>query len=175
MQIDKFPEYSGMRFVVDNAYPIEDSQVCQTLSTSGIRSVELIRCKSDKLLFVEAKSSFPNPGNIKTNPDKKNKTGSELFKERVDEICDKFTHSLNLYSAIDVGVIEEILPEEFNPPERVSLVFVLVINDFEQSWCPPIEKAIKSQLNDSFCMANIWKPTVYVINHETARRRKIIV
>jgi hypothetical protein len=175
MQFDKFPEYSGMNFVSDNAYPIEDSQASKNLNKNGIHSVEFIRSNEDKLLFIEAKSSFPNPNNIKKNPDKGNKTGSELFRERIDEICDKFTHSLSLYSAIDMGVINEDTPSDFKVSDSVSLVFILVINGFEQSWCTPIEKAIINQLNNSVCMANIWKPTVRVINHETAQRRKIIV
>jgi len=39
METDRFPRYSGMEFVPDDAYPIEDSEAYSILG-SGVRSVE---------------------------------------------------------------------------------------------------------------------------------------
>ena len=44
---------SGMEFVSDNAFYIEKSDLYTKLG-DGVRSVEFIRIKGDKLLFVEA-------------------------------------------------------------------------------------------------------------------------
>ena len=166
--------HSGMDFVDDNAFHIETSSMYTQLGES-IKSVEFVRSIGNKLLFIEAKSSFPNPNNPTPNTNEGNKTGSELFREEIENICDKFTHSLNLYSAICVGVTESGLPSEYKQADKVSLVFVLVINGFEKTWCSSVEVALENKLRKSICIKKIWKPKVHVINHETAFTRNLIV
>ena len=61
MAEDKFPHFSGMDFIPDDAYPIEDSVVYINIKNKGIRSVEFVRIKDDKLLFIEAKASVAHP------------------------------------------------------------------------------------------------------------------
>jgi len=53
---------SKMEFISDNAFRIEKSPLYTNLG-EGIKSVEFIRVKEDNLLFVEARSSFPDPNN----------------------------------------------------------------------------------------------------------------
>jgi hypothetical protein len=155
---------SGMDFIADNAFHIEKSDIYTKLKDS-IKTVEFIRAKDDNLLFVEAKSSFPNPNN----------SGSFVkFQSEIDDICDKFIHSLNLYSSIAIGVNEQLLPD-FQPAIKVSLNFVLIFNNFDHKWCAPVEKALTNQLRKSECIAKIWKPTVFVINHETATKQNLII
>ena len=115
------------------------------------------------------------PNNPKPNPVKGNKTGSELFQEEIDDICDKFIHSLNLYAAIDVGVVESGFPPEYKPSDQVSIVFVLVINGFEKAWCNNVEIELVNKLRKSSYIQRIWKPKVHVINHESAFQRKLII
>ena len=158
---------SGLNFVPDNAIHIEKSPLYTQLG-ENVKSVEFVRTIGKKLLFVEAKSSFPNPNNPAPNPDKGNKTGTELFREEIADICEKFIHSLNLYSAAEVGVTEIGFPQGYTPSEKVSLEFVLVINGFKKSWCYGVERALLNKIRESICMARIWKPKVYVINHEAA-------
>jgi hypothetical protein len=62
-------------------------------------------------MFVEAKTSLANPN----NPDLKNR---EKFEKEISEICEKFIHSLNLYSTIKVGVGEQELTSAFDFPEK---------------------------------------------------------
>jgi hypothetical protein len=164
---------SGMKFIADNAFHIEKSPT-YTLLGNNVKSVEFVRAKENKLLFVEAKSSFPNPSTPKPNPTKRNKTGEELFREEISDICDKFTHSLNLYSAIAVGVAEYDFPAEFKSADKVSLAFILVIKGFEKTWCDEIQKALTIQVRDSVCMSKIWKPEIAVMNDKTAAARKLI-
>jgi hypothetical protein len=158
---------SGMTFIAENTFHIEKSPAFSRLD-KGMKSVEFIRATDDMLFFVEAKSSFPNPSNPKPNPDKGNRRGEELFREEIEEICDKFTHSLNLYSAVDIGVTEDGFPPDYRPADKVSLTFILVINGFEESWCDEIERALINKLRESICMAKIWQPDVSVINNTTA-------
>jgi len=165
---------SNMDFIADNTFYIEKSPIYTDLGKS-VKSVEFIRSKGAKLFFIEAKSSFPDPNNPNPNPQKENKTGKELFKEEVIEICDKFVHSLNLYSAVDVGVIGNGFPTEFDPSPKVSLVFLLVIKGFQKSWCDVVERAIANKLRESVCIDKIWKPEISVINHEEAIMRKLSV
>ena len=155
---------SGMNFIADNTFHIEKSDIYTKLKDS-IKAVEFIRAKNDKLLFVEAKSSFPNPNNSES---------SAKFQSEIDDICDKYIHSLNLYASIAIGVNEQ-LPPNFKPAIKVSLKFVLIFNNFEQKWCVPIQKALTNQLRKSECIAKIWKPTVFVMNHETAAKQNFII
>jgi hypothetical protein len=157
---------SGMDFIADNVFHIEKSPFYTRLRGS-VKSVEFVRAKGCKLMFVEAKSSFPK---LNDTDDKK----STRFREEVEEMCDKFVHSLNLYSSIDVGVADNGFPADFKPADKVSLVFILVINGFKTAWCDPIKKALRNRVRQSRCMANIWKPEIFVINEKTAAARKLI-
>ena len=154
---------SGMNFIADNSFHIEKFHT----KLKGIKTVEFIRAKGDKLLFMEAKSSFPNPGNPQLD-------NIPNFQSQVNDICEKFIHSLNLYASIAIGVNEEF-PPDFKPAVKVSLMFVLIFYNFEQEWCIPIKKALETQLKKSKCIAKIWQPTVLVINHEKATKRNLII
>lgn len=155
---------SGMNLIADNAFHIENSGIYKKLKNDNIKSVEFIRAKDEDLLFIEAKSSFPNP-NKPESPAK--------FQSEIDDICDKFIHSLNLYASIAIGTNEQLM-FDFNPAVKVSLKFILIFNNFEQKWCIPIAKALTNQLRTSICIAKIWKPAVFVINHEMATKQKFI-
>jgi hypothetical protein len=156
---------SGMDFIADNVFHIEKSPLYRRLSGS-VKSVEFIRAKGDKLMFVEAKSSFPKPNDTDNGK-------SERFCTEIKEICDKFVHALNLYSSVEVGVADDGFPADFKPADKVSLVFILVINGFENIWCNPINKALRNQVRQSPCVANIWKPEIFVINDKTAAKRNL--
>jgi len=159
------PNQSGMDFIADNSFHIEEADIFRKIG-DGIRSVEFIRVKGDMLLFVEAKTSFPNPN----NPDADNKA---RFQSEIDEICEKFIHSLNLFSSIEVGVAKDGYPDEFVKPKKLSLVFLLVIKNHEFKWCRPIKGKLEAEL--PHYIKKIWKPTVYVINQKVATEQGFIV
>jgi hypothetical protein len=160
MATDKFPHYSGMDFIPDNAYVIENSPI-RLHCGDGIRSVEFIRRKNSSLLFIEAKTTIANPTN-----------SPEPFKIEVDEICEKFIHSLNLLSAVKLGVIEELLLDSFIELRKISLKFILVVCDHKPEWCRPIKRTIEKELPTY--LRKIWKPTIYVINHATAKKYQLV-
>jgi hypothetical protein len=174
LEVSKTITESGMQFISNNIFHIEKSLQYTKLGDS-VKMVEFVRTMGDKLLFVEAKSSFPNPHNLEPNEAKGNKTGEEIFREEVADICDKFTHALNLYSAIHVGATKDGFPADYKPALKVSLMFILVIRGFERSWCDEIVMAVKEKVRKSVSIAKIWKPEILVMNDEIAANRNIIV
>jgi hypothetical protein len=156
---------SDMSFLSENTFQIEKSEVYSSMKEE-IKTVEFIRAMGGNLLFVEAKTSFPNPN----NPDVDN---VERFNSEIDAICDKFKHSLNLFSAVEVGVLHDAAAVEMVLPENVSLTFLLVIKNHEEVWCKPIEAKLIGRLPGY--LKKIWKPTVQVINHQTAIERNLVI
>ena len=156
---------SGMSFIADNSFHIEESNLYKGLG-KGVRSVEFLRIKDNKLLFIEAKRSFPNPN----NPDIEN---MERFQLEIDEVCEKFIHSLNLLFSIEVGVLDSVFESDFILPEKIVLEFVLVIKNHEMKWCKLVQDKLTTNLPKY--IIKIWKPIVYVINYENAARWKLIV
>jgi hypothetical protein len=149
---------SGMNFIAKNTFHIEQSQLYKSIG-EGVRSVEFVRSKDDKLFFVEAKTTFPNPENSEEN-----------FQIQISEICEKFIHSLSLYSSIKVGINTQLF-DDFTPPEKVSLIFMLVIRDHKLQWCKHIRKELLSNLPTY--LKKIWDPEIIVLNHEEAKNSKI--
>jgi len=110
------PNQSGMDFIAENTFHIEEAAAYDKLRDDKIRSVEFIRIKNDKLLFIEAKTTFPNPD----NPSEENKI---KYQAEINEICEKFIHSLNLLLSIEIGVAIEEYPNDFIIPEKSSFGF----------------------------------------------------
>jgi len=156
---------SGMDFIADNTFYIEKSSLYTDLG-DGVRSVEFIRVKDGNLLFVEAKTTFPNPNNPSADNYSK-------FQSEISDICDKFTHSLNLFSSVEVGVAKNGFADDFVLPEKISLVFILVVKNHEFEWCKPIKGKFIAALPTY--LKKIWKPEVYVINRKTAAEQGLII
>jgi hypothetical protein len=159
------PNQSGMDFIADNTFHIEESSLYKNIG-EGVRSVEFIRIKDNLLVFVEAKTAFPNPN----NPSEENYA---KFQSEIGEVCEKFTHSLNLFSLVEVGLAEEEYPNDFTAPARVSLVFMLVIKNHKLDWCRNVKGKFIAALPRY--LKKIWKPTVYVINQEIAMEQGFVV
>ena len=160
MATDQFPRYSGMDFIPDNTFVVEDSSALKNAGEK-VRTVEFIRHKENKLLFIEAKSTFANPNNSPIP-----------YSVEIAEVCEKFVHSLSLLSSIKVGVTNEVLPQEFDYEPLVTISFVLVIRSHEKSWCRPIKNKLEQSL--PLHIKKIWKPSVVVINYETAKAHELV-
>jgi len=156
---------SDMDFVADNTFYIEKSALYTSLG-EGVKTVEYLRVKDGKLLFVEARKTFPNPD----NPDAENLS---RFREQIDEICEKFIHSLNLLSSVEVGVADWVYPDDFTLPDNLSLAFVFVIRNHETKWCKRIRQKFIEAL--PMYLKRTWNPEVFVINHETAMKHNLAV
>jgi hypothetical protein len=161
MEADKFPRYSDMDFISDNAYVIEESSA-RLACGDGIRSVEFIRRKNMSLLFIEAKTTIANPEN-----------SPQPYEIEISEICEKFIHSLNLLSAVKLGIVADTLPDDFTKLDNTSLTFVLVVRKYKLEWCRPTRRAIEQALPTY--LKKIWKPAVHVINHDTAIKHGIAI
>jgi hypothetical protein len=150
---------SGMYFISDNSFHIEKSPLYTNIG-KGVKSVEFIRIKDTKLVFVEAKTTFPNPQNSSLS-------GNLVkYNEEIADIRNKLIHSLNLYSSVKAGVAEEKLPDAFNAQDKIQIVFVLVIKKHKIGWCKPIKTKLLQELPSY--LKKIWKPEVYVINSDGA-------
>jgi hypothetical protein len=159
---------SGMDFIAHNTFHIERSPLyTDKLLSNGIKTVEFIRADGNKLIFVEAKKTFPKPD------DGPNAEERVRFANALKEVCEKFVHSLNLYSSVKIGVSETQLPEDFLLLDKVTLKFVLVVKNHKPEWCRKIQTALVNALPSYLRM--IWKPTVCVINHDTAINQKLAV
>jgi len=156
---------SGMDFIADNTFYIEESTLFKNIG-DGIKSVEFIRVIDDKLLFVEAKTTFPNPNNPSID-------NYQKFLSEANDICEKFIHSLNILASVKVCTTEEVFPDDFILPEKVIIVFILVIKNHELKWCKPIKKKIISTL--PLYLKKIWKPEIYVINKNMAIKYNLII
>jgi len=163
--MDRVITESGMEFAAENTFYIEKSELYLGLG-EGIKSIEFIRIKERKLLFIEAKTTFPNPN----NPNAENLV---RFHAEIDDIRDKFIHSLNLLSSVEVGVAQSEYDGDFALPERVTLEFYLVIRNHESAWCKDVEKTLMAAFPPY--IKKIWKPVVYVINREIAVKRELVV
>jgi hypothetical protein len=157
---------SGMDFITTNTYHIEQSPLYQDIKAFGIDSVEFVRVKDGELLFVEAKTSFPDPNSTRSGND-------ERFREAIFAICRKFEHSLNLYSYVVSGVAYDELPSSFVPAKRMPLVFVLVISGHLKDWCVPVQKAITNAFPQY--LKKICNPEMRVMNSQTATELQLII
>lgn len=163
MEKDNFPKFSGMQFIADDAFPIEDSEAYKKAKRgNGLRSVEFVRVMGGNLVFIEARSTVAHPDN-----------SPEAYKKEVAEICEKFIHSLNLLSAIRIGIVEEMLPDAFSDGHRLCLFFTVVIRNHEDSWCRPIKRQLENLLPGY--IKQIWQPKIFVINYEIAKQMQIAV
>ena len=154
----------GMDFIAENTFHIEQSNLYKKIGKK-IHTVEFVRVKDGNILFVEAKSSFPNPK-------KENSENSDEFILEIGEICEKFKHSLNLFSSVKVGVAEETAINNLPVVENALLAFVLVINGHKFEWLKPIENSLVETLPSY--LKTIWKPKVFVINEIIAKSRGLI-
>ena len=118
----------------------------------------VIRHKDDEILLLEAKSSSPKPGN------------AEKFDDFIDEIYQKFCHSMDLYFSLVLKRLDDPnndMPEYFKTADYSSakIKLLLVINGHSIEWLPPISDALREKLKRQI---KTWKLGLVVINHEQA-------
>lgn len=159
-------EESGMKFGPfpdSHVFWIEKSELYK--SVHNIKTVEFILENNNKLQFIEAKSSSPKP--VPEN--------TVSFEQFIDEISQKFLHSLNLYyagvlgrhgSANDVPAFMKKIDHQ-----QVSIKFILVIKNHQNEWLMPIKDALEKKMSS---ISSIWESQVAVINAKTAQKYKLI-
>ena len=158
-------EESGMTFGDfddTDLFYIEKSEYYQRMG-QGVSTVEFILHRPKKVLFVEAKSSSPAPGN------------DLRFDAFIDEIAQKFIHSIEMYASHILRRTDryEEMPEKLRNIDwlQYRLIFILVINGHKAEWLSPITSALQQRL---LAQTSIWDCDISVINDEMAREYNMI-
>lgn len=149
-------------------FQIEGSeQYKKKLRQQGVRCCEFILLRSDKLMFIEAKKSYPDP----INGIIKNKN---QYNADIKEIVEKMRHSLNLYANILLKrYVQDGVSEEMKNIENLTIRLVLVIKNADKSWIIPLQEKFRKELYPEM---HIWKIQDFIIlNEEQARKKHIIV
>ena len=151
-------------FEEKHIFQIENSNLHSNLG-DGIKTVEfVVSVKPDEILFVEAKSSSPQP----------KAENKERFDEFIDEISDKFIHSFNMYltSVLKRNLVDKIPDKLLNIElETAKFKFILIIKGHKIEWLQPLKDAFDRIMID---YNKIWKSSVIIMNDEIAKEFKLI-
>lgn len=157
-------------FPKDRCFHIETSDTYRHLNTYEISSVECVFTqefnKKKTLVFLEAKTSTPNP----------NGPNQEKLEEFLKSMRCKYLHSLQMCYAIlhkrhsFQEKLGTTLMSVLFDPQRIC--FVLVVKAYEAAWCVQMKDALAITLKD---ILRIWDAEVIVLSEEMARESSIIV
>ena len=150
-------EESGMTFSFeeDKMYRIEKSGL---LADVQLKATECVVSISDKLVFVEAKTSAPRP------------QSKEDFDVYIQDITDKFADSVKFLNAVMLRHQEEKLPKQIADKnlKEVKYSFVLIIKKHELAWLPPVSDALKSSMRNVLNLWNVPDVSLKVMNERMA-------
>ncbi len=145
----------------------ESEQYKKKLRQQRVRCCEFILLRSNKLLFIEAKKSYPDPinGIIKDE---------NQYNTEIKEIVEKMRHSLDLYANILLNrYSQDGVSEEMKNTENLTIRLVLVIKNADKSWIIPLQEKFRKELYPEM---HIWKIQDFIIlNEEQARKKRLIV
>lgn len=145
----------------------ESEQYMKKLRQQRVRCCEFILLRSNKLLFIEAKKSYPDPinGIIKDE---------NQYNTDIKEIVEKMRHSLDLYANILLNrYAQDGVSEEMKNIENLTIRLVLVIKNADKSWIIPLQEKFRKELYPEM---HIWKIQDFIIlNEEQARKKRLIV
>jgi hypothetical protein len=151
-----------------DVFHIEKSQIYGALG-SGIKTVEFVlRFNTEKIYFIEAKSSAPKPN--------KEDIKKDNFDTFINEIAEKIEHSLDIFFAVLVKRIEDTgkeFPSSFQKIDysSIEVAALLVINNHKKEWLSPIKDALTRKLKR---IMKTWKIQVAVLNQEMATKYHLI-
>jgi hypothetical protein len=158
-------EYSQMPLITDNSYLIEDSELYKRISSDGIKSVEFIRRRKNKLLFIEAKDTF--------SEDKPTQRDFDFDTESLN-VVKKFLHSLNLFSAISLKVESDDISMVANDSGEPTLIqLVLIIRKTDLRECEKIGAKLTEIIKQDPIAKKIWRPIVKVMPYEIAVEKRL--
>ncbi|MDO5424058.1 MAG: hypothetical protein Q4F41_10065 [Eubacteriales bacterium] len=156
-------------FEEERLFRIEHSEVHKRAG-KGIKAVEFVYLtKKANLLFVEAKTSCPNPENRDKDSDMRKK-----YEETYSEITDKFIDSLHMFAAMALGRYGEkpgagqLIRRTYS---EIGIKFVLVITGAKEEWLMGPKAELEARL---LRVRNIWKADVIVLNKDMATRYGLI-
>ena len=161
---------SGMifgNFPDNDVCNIERTSFYESFLSNGVKTVEfiLIRNRNDKgkYIFVEAKTTFPNPETPAS------------FDEGINEIALKFIHTIELIAAVLTGIHddrEEELGIFQGGLKSRKIELTLVIANHKDEWLPPVSDALKRQLK---AHKKIWKADIRVMHKQDAINNRLVI
>lgn len=159
----KFGEYKEKQ-----VFQIEECvQYTEKLRQHEVRCCEFILLRSNKLYFVEAKSSYPDPigGIVKDE---------KQYDKDIREIAEKMRHSLELYANILLNrYSQDGVSQEMKNVKELEMRLILVIKNADRSWIDPLHDIFRKELNAEM---RIWKiPDFIILNEEMARKKHFII
>lgn len=149
----------------EQVFKIENSHM-HDQAGMGIKSVEFVLLRgTDKILFVEAKSSSP-----------RETTSWERYQEFLNEVKEKFIHSFNMLCAWYLGRLDDAgeVGADLGAVscDKVNFIFVLVIRGHKESWLQPLQEELNQKLRYH---NSIWKSRVIVMNDMIAQKYHLIL
>lgn len=155
-------------FEEENLFHIEKSPLREILG-KGLKSVEFITLKEQKVIFLEAKSSFPNPHN---------KTSEEEFQKYYDDIGQKLIDSFKIFLPGIMGMWEDA-PEigenlkSIFPIRDYKLEFILVITSegIREEWLGSPKLELEKELIE---YRKIWNMEIKVLTQDLAKAYGLI-
>lgn len=157
---------SNMQFSFpdDDCFRIEHSPLHLELG-EGIKICEAIVRINDSIVFIEAKSSFSQPGS------------KEKFSVGVAEAYDKFLNSILIYLGLQTQrpYKNNQIPDNLilaKSSSNLKIKCYYIINGFQKEWLPPVNEAISSSL--SRVKKTLLIDSIMVINDAIARQHRLI-
>lgn len=161
----QFGEYSESQVL-----QIEKSeQYTRKLGNQGVRCCEFVLLRSNRLMFIEAKRSHPDPVSDATTAEKK-----EQYHKDVKAIAEKMRHSLELYASILLGKhSQEGLSDKMKDIKDLEMRLILVIKHADKEWIVKLQEVFREELRAEM---RIWKiQDFFVLNEELARKKYLII
>lgn len=154
----------------EDIFHIEKSEIYKKIYLSGIKAVEFILLKDQKLLFVEAKKSTANYAEASTSEEKKKKR-----EEFIQEITQKWVDSIHIYCSL---ILKRIHSSEFS--EKLSteevitgnFVPILVVKNGYKASLIPLRDLLLKKLEPARKIWNI--QNILVLNEEQAREHHLL-
>lgn len=148
-----------------NLFKVEDSPFVRRLN--GIKACEFVCWNgvTNQLVFIEAKSSVPNP-----------RTSPEQFESYFIEMLEKFDNALQMLVA-GVLIRSEELSDQLEAGiaqvnwSQATILFYLVIPDVPNEFLPGLTDKLRQILHRQL---GIWKAHAFVINRQQALKRQIV-
>lgn len=160
----KFGEYKEKQ-----VFRMEESeQYTKKLRQQGVRCCEFVLLRANRLCFIEAKKSYPDP--IRGNTDEK----KEQYYKDIKEIAEKMRHSLELYTSILLNrYSQDGISDEMKNIENLEIRLILIIKNADRSWIVPLQDVFRKELKAEM---HIWKiPDFIILDEEQARKKHFII
>lgn len=162
--VESFMKFS---FHDDDLFRIEEDEL--VTGADGLKACECVVLISEKVAFIEAKASAPNPAN------------GQDFLAFIEDIKQKFANSLQLFTEMKTKVHGEAaflrLPINLQTETTTSDTYkiYLIIHGHREDWLIGLLDALKDAMREVVKQWNLRDSNIKVFNEEIALENKLIV